>query len=51
MDDERHTPDEDDKEPAESEVESRELDDEELDKAAGGDPGWTHPDAPNPYIP
>ena len=33
------------------EVESRELDDEELEKAAGGDPGTTHPDAPNPYIP
>ena len=33
------------------EVEAVELDDEDLDKAAGGDPGYTHPDAPNPYIP
>lgn len=32
-------------------VESKELEDEELDQAAGGDPGYTHPDAPNPYIP
>jgi hypothetical protein len=36
---------------SEDELEVTELDDEELDKAAGGDPGWTHPDAPNPYIP
>ena len=33
------------------EVEATELDDEDLDQAAGGDPGHTHPDAPNPYIP
>ena len=36
---------------SEEELESRELDDEELEEAAGGDPGWTQPDAPNPYIP
>lgn len=33
------------------ELEAVELEDDELEEAAGGDPGWTHPDAPNPYIP
>ena len=47
---------EDEKKPVEDEdsddaLESRELDDQELEDAAGGDPGYTHPDAPNPYIP
>jgi hypothetical protein len=47
MDDEKQ-PDEVD---SEEDLDSRELDEEELDEAAGGDPGYTHPDAPNPYIP
>jgi hypothetical protein len=33
------------------EVEAQELDEGDLEEAAGGDPGHTHPDAPNPYIP
>jgi hypothetical protein len=33
------------------EVEAMELDEDDLEEAAGGDPGQTHPDAPNPYIP
>jgi dUTP pyrophosphatase len=51
MDDEERTPEAEETEGTEGEVESRELGDEELEEAAGGDPGWTHPDAPNPYIP
>jgi len=33
------------------EVEAKELGEEELDEAAGGDPGLTHPDTQAPYIP
>ena len=47
MDDEKQHDDAD----SEEELDSRELDEDELEEAAGGDPGTTHPDAPNPYIP
>lgn len=47
MDDEKRPDDAE----SEDDVESKELSDEELEEAAGGDPGYTHPDAPNPYIP
>ena len=29
------------------EVEAKELTDDELEQAAGGDPGYTHPDIPD----
>ena len=50
MDDEKREPSADELE-GNDEVEAKELDESDLDKAAGGDPGHTHPDAPNPYIP
>jgi hypothetical protein len=47
MDDEKKAEETD----SDEEFESQELGEEQLEEAAGGDPGYTHPDAPNPYIP
>ena len=45
MDDEKRV--EDEELEGEGDVESKELDEEELEQAAGGDPGYTHPDIPD----
>ena len=48
MDDEKleRQPSEED-DAGKDELEAKELDEKELEKAAGGDPGYTHPDIPD----
>lgn len=47
MDGDKTTRDEPEEAEESDELEAKELDQDDLDKVAGGDPGHTHPDIPD----